>query len=160
MERTERAKEAVIARILLGVGVLAVLASLAAGLLAARSYSSACYIAIGPGTGSIEDARLAEAIFEGDRAIRVRLGRGTTLLSVEAQGGSPQEAADRANGAVARIRSTLSRQRPVTVEVIDPAEPGVRAIAPNGHVALVVGVAGIIAVFKTVRLRRRIREAG
>ena len=108
-------------------------------------------------------AEFAETVFGSDRSIRLRPGRGTTLVSIEALGDSPSVAVERANGAVAKIQAALSRQQPTICNVVDPAEPALRPFRPNKplYAAIglciggVVGLPGVVMLFVAVQSRRK-----
>ena len=153
----------VIAGILLAGAVLTPFASILLVFLAKESYCSVCRVEVNPTSESMFTPQFVEAAFGTDRSFRLRPGRGTALVSIEAFADSPQEAADRANGAVAKIQVALSRQQPAAVSVVEAAEPGLRPVSPNKQlrsvvgigIGAVVGLAGSVMLIVAVKSQKR-----
>lgn len=99
-----------------------------------------CHPEVAPTPATRFTEQFADAAFGTDRFIALTPGRGTALVCIEAVGPSAEEAARRANGAVATLRSALSRQQPATVTVIDAAEPALAPFYPNKRLHMVVGL--------------------
>jgi hypothetical protein len=84
-------------------------------------------------------------IFGSDKSLSLTLERGGSIAHIVALAATPEEAAKRANAAVPKVQAALSRLGPITVTVIELADPTLAELSPffSPHHRLWLGMAAI-----------------
>ena len=140
-------KPCLAAWILFGIGLLVALTSTIYSFTAPRSYLARSRAKIEPYNWDLllelSKPAFRDSLFGRDPSIFLVPIRGTSLIEVNAEANTPQDAAERANRAVIKVMEIVTQRPGFTTEIIDRAEPPQQPHKPN--VSLILAIGGVTA---------------